>query len=254
MGRIIAVYNQKGGVGKTTTAINLASNVAELGKRVLLVDVDPQGNTTGGVGINKQQIAHSSYDVLLGNCSAAEAIVSLPFANLFLMPADIGLSGVEIELVAAPRRESRLKAALAAVRDQYDYIFMDCPPSLGLLALNALVATDTVLIPIQCEYYALEGLSQLLNTLRQVKRLYNPTLDIEGVVLTMFDGRLNLTQQVAAEVKQYFPRKVFATPVPRAVRLSEAPGYGRPINYYDRSSRGNVAYRQLAEELLSKRR
>ncbi len=254
MGRLIAVYNQKGGVGKTTTAINLASNVAELGKRVLLVDVDPQGNTTGGLGINKQQIVRSSYDVLLGNCTAAEAILQLPFANLSLMPADIGLSGVEIELVGAARRESRLKAALAAVRDQYDYIFMDCPPSLGILALNALVATDTVLIPIQCEFYALEGLSQLLNTLRQVKRLYNPTLDIEGVVLTMFDGRLNLTQQVAAEVKQYFPRKVFATPIPRAVRLSEAPGYGRPINYYDRSSRGNVAYRQLAEELLSKRR
>ncbi|MBQ1211516.1 MAG: ParA family protein [Clostridia bacterium] len=252
MGRIIAIYNQKGGVGKTTTTVNLASALAAAGKRVLLVDMDPQGNTTGGVGINKNKVGASVYDLLIGNGTAEEAILPLPFTNLFLLPADQALAGAEIELTAVPRRESRLKAGLAAVREQFDYIFIDCPPSLGLLSLNALCATDSVIIPIQCEYYALEGLAQLMATMRQVKRLHNPTLDVEGVLLTMFDGRLNLTQQVMAEVKKFFPRKVFATPIPRSVRLAEAPSFGKPINYYDRSSRGCKAYDALAQEMIRK--
>ncbi|MBQ2940498.1 MAG: ParA family protein [Clostridia bacterium] len=252
MGRIIAIYNQKGGVGKTTTTVNLASALAAAGKRVLLVDMDPQGNTTGGVGINKNKVEASVYDLLIGNGTAEEAILPLPFQNLHLLPADQALAGAEIELTAVNRRESRLKAGLAPVRENYDYILIDCPPSLGLLSLNALCATDSVIIPIQCEYYALEGLAQLMATMRQVKRLHNPTLDVEGVLLTMFDGRLNLTQQVMAEVKKFFPRKVFATPIPRSVRLAEAPSFGKPINYYDRSSRGCKAYDALAQELIRK--
>ena len=252
MGRIIAIYNQKGGVGKTTTTVNLASALAAAGKRVLLVDMDPQGNTTGGVGINKNEVEASVYDLLIGNGTAEEAILPLPFQNLHLLPADQALAGAEIELTAVNRRESRLKAGLASVRENYDYILIDCPPSLGLLSLNALCATDSVIIPIQCEYYALEGLAQLMATMRQVKRLHNPTLDVEGVLLTMFDGRLNLTQQVMAEVKKFFPRKVFATPIPRSVRLAEAPSFGKPINYYDRSSRGCKAYDALAQELIRK--
>lgn len=252
MGRIIAIYNQKGGVGKTTTTVNLASALAAAGKRVLLVDMDPQGNTTGGVGINKNKVEASVYDLLIGNGTAEEAILQLPFQNLHLLPADQALAGAEIELTAVNRRESRLKAGLASVRENYDYILIDCPPSLGLLSLNALCATDSVIIPIQCEYYALEGLAQLMATMRQVKRLHNPTLDVEGVLLTMFDGRLNLTQQVMAEVKKFFPRKVFATPIPRSVRLAEAPSFGKPINYYDRSSRGCKAYDALAQELIRK--
>ena len=252
MGRIIAIYTQKGGVGKTTTTVNLASALAAAGKRVLLVDMDPQGNTTGGVGINKNKVEASVYDLLIGNGTAEEAILPLPFQNLHLLPADQALAGAEIELTAVNRRESRLKAGLAPVRENYDYILIDCPPSLGLLSLNALCATDSVIIPIQCEYYALEGLAQLMATMRQVKRLHNPTLDVEGVLLTMFDGRLNLTQQVMAEVKKFFPRKVFATPIPRSVRLAEAPSFGKPINYYDRSSRGCKAYDALAQELIRK--
>ena len=252
MGRIIAIYNQKGGVGKTTTTVNLASALAAAGKRVLLVDMDPQGNTTGGVGINKNKVEASVYDLLIGNGTAEEAILQLPFQNLHLLPADQALAVAEIELTAVNRRESRLKAGLASVRENYDYILIDCPPSLGLLSLNALCATDSVIIPIQCEYYALEGLAQLMATMRQVKRLHNPTLDVEGVLLTMFDGRLNLTQQVMAEVKKFFPRKVFATPIPRSVRLAEAPSFGKPINYYDRSSRGCKAYDALAQELIRK--
>lgn len=253
MGKIIAVVNQKGGVGKTTTTVNLTSAVGAAGKKALLVDLDPQGNATSGMGIAKKQGMLSTYELLIGSAEVKKAIQITPFRNVDVLPSSMQLAGAEIEMVEISRRENRLKAVLAQVRDEYDYIFVDCPPSLGLLTLNALCAADTILVPIQCEYYALEGLSQLMATVRQVKRLYNAQLDLEGVLLTMYDGRLNLTQQVVAEVKRFFPRKVFATPIPRSVRLSEAPSFGKPINYYDKSSKGARAYDELARELITKR-
>lgn len=253
MGKIIAVVNQKGGVGKTTTTVNLASAIGSSGKKVLLVDIDPQGNATSGMGVDKRQRSVSTYELLIGTAESPEVVVATAYQGVDILPSSMQLAGAEIEMVDLPRRESRLKAALAPLRDTYDYLFIDCPPSLGLLTLNALCAADTLLVPIQCEYYALEGLSQLMATVRQVKRLYNSELDLEGVLLTMYDGRLNLTQQVVAEVKKFFPRKVFSTAIPRSVRLSEAPSFGKPINYYDRASRGAQAYDQLAQELLKKR-
>lgn len=252
MAKIMAIVTQKGGVGKTTSAVNLAAVFGELGKRTLLVDLDPQGNATSGVGIDRRQVAVSTYDLLAGNEGSDRAAVRTAFENLSVIPSSISLAGAEIEMVDVPRRESRLKAALAAYRDEYDYIFIDCPPALGILTLNALVAADTFLIPAQPEYYALEGMAQLIATVRQVKRLYNPTLELEGVMFTMYDGRTNLTQQVVAEVKKVFPRKVYGTVIPRSVRLAEAPSYGRPINYYDKNGKGAKAYHALAKEMLAR--
>ena len=250
MGKTVDIVNQKGGVGKTTSAVNLAAAIGARGYRVLLADTDLQGNATGGLGINKRQLERSIYDVLINSMPAAEAIIATPFANLWVLPSSMSLAGAELELVESDRRESRLRMALAPVKDSFDFILLDCPPSLGLITLNTLCAADSVLVPIQCEYYALEGLSQLVATIRQVKRLYNPYIDIEGVLLTMYDGRLNLTQQVVAEIKKFFPNKVYSTVIPRNIRLSEAPSYGLPAVYYDRNSKGSAAYDSLAAEFL----
>lgn len=252
MGKIIAVVNQKGGVGKTTSAVNLAAAVGAKGKKVLLIDIDPQGNATSGMGLNKRELEKSSYDVIINGTPAREVIKKTEFSNVDVLPANMNLAGAELELVDTDHRESSLKTALALVKGDYDFIFMDCPPSLGLITLNALCAADTVLVPIQCEYYALEGLSQLMATIRQVKRLYNPMIEIEGVLLTMYDGRLNLTNQVVEELKRFFPKKVYSTPIPRNVKLSEAPSYGQPVMYYDKNSKGALAYNDLADEFIRK--
>ena len=254
MGKIISVFNQKGGVGKTTTAVNLASALGIAGKRVLLVDLDPQGNSTSGLGINKQRALITSYEVLIGTAKVADAVCKTEYKNVDIMPSKSDLAGAEIELTELEKRESRMKIALLQLREEYDYIFIDCPPSLGLLAINALGASDTVLVPIQCEFFAMEGLSQLMATVRQVKRLYNPMLELEGVLLTMYDGRLNLTQQVVNEIKKYFAKKLYTTVIPRTVRLSEAPSYGMPIQYYDKRSKGAAAYEKLAKEFLKNNR
>ena len=254
MGKIISVVNQKGGVGKTTTAVNLAAGVGLAGKKVLIVDADPQGNTTSGYGVSKKDNTSTSYELLVGKTRVESAIITTEFKNVDIVPASMDLAAAEIDLIETEHRESQLKIALSPVREKYDYIFIDCPPSLGLITINALVASDTVLVPIQCEYFALEGLSQLMASVRQVKRLYNPTIEIEGIVLTMYDGRLNLTQQVVGEIKKYFAQKLYKTAIPRAVRLSEAPSYGTPIQYYDKRSKGSVAYNDLAKEFIKKNR
>lgn len=251
MGKIIAVTNQKGGVGKTTTSINLSACIADAGKRVLLVDIDPQGNATSGLG-KAGEGAHTVYDVLIGEVSASEAILDSGFNQLHLMPTAIELAGAEIELVSVEHREMLLKNALAEVRERYDYIFIDCPPSLSLLTLNALSAADSVLIPIQCEYYALEGVGQLVNTIKLMRKKLNPQLEVEGILLTMYDARTNLCAQVVQEVRTHFKDEAFATMIPRNVRLSEAPSYGLPIHLYDARCSGAQAYRDLAGELIQR--
>ncbi len=250
MGRIIAVVNQKGGVGKTTTAVNLTAALTEAGKRVLLCDFDPQANATSGMGLDKRNIRHSVYDVVINGTAATEAIVHTKFGDV--LPSTADLAGAAVELITMENPSYQLKEALEAVKPQYDVIFIDCPPSLEMLTLNSLAAADGILVPVQCEYYALEGLTDLMTTLRMVKKRINPNLEIFGVALTMFDGRTNFSTQVAQEVRRHFPGKVYANVIPRNVRLAEAPSHGLPVTVYDRSSRGALAYKAMAAEIIKK--
>jgi len=250
MGKVIAIANQKGGVGKTTTAVNLSACIAQQGKKTIIIDADPQGNATSGVGGKKSE-EKSIYDVIINDVNLDDTLQSTKVSNLKVCPSNINLAGAEVELVSVISREHRLKEAIDKVKDDYDYIIIDCPPSLGLITLNAFTAADTVLVPIQCEYYALEGLGQLMSTVDLVQKHLNKNLNIEGVVLTMFDARTNLSIQVVEEVKKYFSNKVYRTIIPRNVRLSEAPSYGIPINLYDSKSKGAECYKNLAEELIA---
>ncbi len=251
MARIIAVTNQKGGVGKSTTSINLAAGLAGNDKKVLLVDIDPQGNTTSGVGIEKHELTECVYNVLIEETDAKSVIVKSEFENLYVLPATIQLAGAEIELVSAFSRETRLKKSLNSLRDSYDYIIIDCPPSLGLLTVNALTASDSLIIPLQCEYYALEGLAQLISTVDLVNNNLNPELIIDGVLLTMHDPRTNLSQQIIDEVRNFFPGRVFKTIIPRNIKLSEAPSFGMPIYEYNLKSKGAISYEKLTMEVLA---
>ena len=250
MSRVIAIANQKGGVGKTTTAVNLGACIGDLGRSVLLVDMDPQGNATSGVGVDRRTLDVSIYDCLVSDVEPVKALRATEFRGLWILPSSLNLAGAEIELVPMMARETRLRRCIGKVRDNYDYVLIDCPPSLGLLTVNALTAADSVLIPIQCEYYALEGLSQLLNIIKLVRNRLNSTLELEGVLLTMYDARTNLSLQVAEDVKRYFRDKVYRTIIPRNVRLSEAPSHGKPITVYNPRSRGAEVYRELAEEVV----
>lgn len=251
MGRAIAIFNQKGGVGKTTTNINLGASLAQLGKKVLMLDIDPQGNTTSGIGVSKKDLEYTVYDLLIdAEFDTRKAVMHTNVEGLDLIPANTDLAGAEIELVELDGREQRLRRAIDRIRDDYDFIFIDCPPSLGLLTINSLAAVNGVLIPIQCEFYALEGVSQLVSTIDLVKKNLNPELEIEGVVLSMFDGRTNLSIQVVQEVKKYFGSKVYSTVIPRNIRLAEAPGFGMAITEYDPKSKGAQAYNAFAIEFL----
>ena len=254
MGKIIAIANQKGGVGKTTTAVNLAAALGALGKRTLLIDIDPQGNATSGYGVNRRSVSGSAYDLIAGRKEFDGVCLKTKYSNVWLVPSHIDLAGAELELVNMSRREYRLRDAISPHKNEYDFTLLDCPPSLGLLTLNGLAACDSVLIPVQCEYYALEGLSQLMSTVRQVKKLYNTNLELEGVLVTMYDSRINVTMQVVEEVKRFFPQKVYSTAIPRNVRVSEAPSFGKPIKYYDSKSRGSEAYDELALEVVAHNR
>ena len=251
--KIVAIANQKGGVGKTTTAVNLSSCVAALGKRVLIVDLDPQGNTTTGYGIPKRSVEKGTYEILIGEARASEAIRKTEYRT-DVIGSNTRLAGASLEMIDLPARESRLRKALAEVQKDYDFIFIDCPPSLDLLTLNGLSACDSVLIPVQCEYYALEGLSELISTLKTIRKKYNPYLDIEGVVFTMFSLRYNLTVQVVEQVQKYFGSKVYKTTIPRSIRISEAPSYGQPINFYEPKGKGSEAYMDLAIEFVKRNR
>jgi len=250
MSKVIAVFNQKGGVGKTTTNVNLTASLGAMGKKILVLDLDPQGNTTSGYGIDKHLVEKTIYDVVIDGVDISETILNTEFENIDIVAADTDLAGCEIELTSRENREYILKNAIDKVRDKYDYIFIDCPPSLGMLTINSLTAVESVLIPIQCEYYALEGVSQLMGTIKLVKSRLNPNLDIQGVVLSMFDGRANLSIQVVDEVKRYFKGNVYTTLIPRNVRLAEAPSHGKPALYYDSKCKGAVAYMELAEEFI----